>query len=283
MFAYGIIGSDYSIATSSPERQFFGNFNSLLINRVFAVINEGKHGMRDCIDTIKDLITEDKVNIEEKFKNPISLGNYINFIGDTNNWNILEISPTDRRFVWLECNNEYCRNKEYFDLLVDECKNDESLSALYHYLLEEVSDEVVDFQNTRPITSIYKKLQRINLPNPIKFLLHLYGKKLFSYKTYNGVKYHNYCCDSLYQKYKEYCVNCKYESFTKDNFESKITEQSNNGIVKGTYNRYKIFKFYKTEFEDFIKKFEHLEELPNFTNEGNEDDFLDSDSDVDKS
>jgi len=87
----------------------------------------------------------------------------------------------------------------------------------------------------------------------------------------------------LYQKYKEYCVNCKYESFTKDNFESKITEQSNNGIVKGTYNRYKIFKFYKTEFEDFIKKFEHLEELPNFTNEGNEDDFLDSDSDVDKS
>jgi len=57
MFAYGIIGSDYSVATSSPERHFFGNFNSLLINRVFGVINEGKHGMRDCIDLIKDYIT----------------------------------------------------------------------------------------------------------------------------------------------------------------------------------------------------------------------------------
>ena len=112
MIAYGIIGSDYSIATSSPERQFFGSFNSLLVNRVFAVINEGRHGLRECIDTIKDYITEDKINIEEKFKNPITLGNYINFIGDTNNWNILEISPTDRRFTWLECNNEYCGDME---------------------------------------------------------------------------------------------------------------------------------------------------------------------------
>lgn len=283
MFAYGVIGSDYSIASSSPERQFFGHFNSFLINRVFAVINEGRHGMRDCIDTIKDLITEDKINIEEKFKSPITLGNYINFIGDTNNWNILEISPTDRRFVWLECNNEYVNNVEYFNLLGKECKNDESLSALYHYLLEEVSDEDIDFQKTRPITNIYKKLQRINLANPFKFLLHLYNKKFFDYKTYNKIEYFNYRCDSIYRDYKEYCLKCKYEAFSKDNFECKITEQFNNGIVKGTYQRYKIFKFYKVEFENFMKKFENLEDLPDFTNEGNEGDFLDSDSDIDNS
>jgi len=206
------------------------------------------------------------------------LGNYINFIGDTNNWNILEISPTDRRFVWLECNNEYCGNKEYFEPLADECKNEKSLSDLYHYLLEEVSDEIVDFQSTRPITSIYKKLQRINLPNPIKFLMNVYSKKKFSYKTYNGVKYYNYNCDEMYSDYKEFCTNCKYEPFTKDNFESKITEHTNNGIVKRTYNRYKIFKIYKIEFEEYVKKLEHLEELPNFDDEETKDNFL-NDSD----
>jgi hypothetical protein len=271
MIAYGIIGSDYSIATSSPERQFFGNFNSLLINRVFAVINEGRHGMRECIDTIKDYITEDKINIEEKFKNPITLGNYINFIGDTNNWNILEISPTDRRFVWLECNNQYCGDMEYFNPLIDDCKDDECLSAFYHYLLEEVNDDIIDFQKSRPITTIYKKLQRINLSNPIKFLMHINSEGI-KYKKYSGIEYYNYNSNELYSDYKNYCSSCKYEAFTRDNFESKITEHSNNGIIKGTYQRSKIFKFHKVEFDEYIKKFEDLEDLPIFDGDMIDDD-----------
>ena len=115
MLAYGIIGKEYSIASSIPEKQFFGQFNSGLQNRVLAIINEGQNGMRDCIDRIKDFITEDTISIERKGKDPIILDNTTNFIGDTNNWNILNISPTDRRFVWLECSNEYVGNKEYFD------------------------------------------------------------------------------------------------------------------------------------------------------------------------
>ena len=271
MISYGIIGCDYSISTSSPERHFFGNFNSLLINRVLGVINEGKHGLRDCIDLIKDYITEDKINIEEKFKNPITLGNYINFIGDTNNWNILEISPTDRRFVWLECNNEYCGNKEYFDLLAEDCKDDECLSSLYHYLIEEVDDSPIDFQKTRPITSIYRKLQKINLSNPIKFLIHLHNSNI-QYKKYGGIYYWNKDINNLYMDYRSYCSQYKYEAFSKDNFESKITEYSNNGIVKATYNRNKIFKFHKNEFEEYIKRFEDLEDLPNVSNMVEDDD-----------
>ena len=97
MLAYGIIGKDYAIATSNPETEYFGNFNSLLQNRVLAVINEGRKGFRECIDRLKDMITEDQITIVKKGKDGISLKNYVHFIGDTNNWNILEISPTDRR------------------------------------------------------------------------------------------------------------------------------------------------------------------------------------------
>ena len=147
--------------------------------------------------------------------------------------------------------------------MIDDCKDDECLSAFYHYLLEEIDDQVMDFQKTRPITTIYKKLQRIDLASPIKFLMSLNSEGI-KYSKYGGNEYYNYNASTLYTDYKNYCSNCKYEAFTRDNFESKITELTNNGIEKGTYQRSKIFKFHKIEYEKYIKKFEDLEDLPVF-------------------
>jgi hypothetical protein len=48
---------------------------------------------------------------------------------------------------------------EYFDPFIDDCKDDEFLFAFYHYLLEEVEvDDVINFQNTRPIQPYYNYL-----------------------------------------------------------------------------------------------------------------------------
>lgn len=266
MFAYGIIGKEYSVSTSIPEKQFFGQFNSSLQNRCLAIINEGRNGLRDCIDRIKDFITEETISIERKGKEPIILDNYCNVIGDTNNWNILNISSTDRRFVWLECNNQYIGNKEYFDLLADDCKDDECLSALYHYIIEEVETCDIDFQKTRPITAVYKKLQRINIPNPIKFLINLFDNNI-EYHKYQGKEFIVIKCNILYEQYKQYCSNNKYEIFTKDQFECKITEKEDNGIMKGLYRNFKVFRIYKKEFEEYIKTYNDLEYLEDFTDE----------------
>jgi len=266
MFAYGIIGKEYSVSTSMPEKQFFGQFNSSLQNRCLAIINEGRNGLRDCIDRIKDFITEETISIERKGKEPIILDNYCNVIGDTNNWNILNISATDRRFVWLECNNEYIGNKEYFDILADDCKNDECLSAFYHYIIEEVECCDIDFQKTRPITAVYKKLQRINLPNPIKFLINLFDNKI-EYHKYKGDEFYVIKCNILYEQYKQYCSNNKYEIFTKDQFECKITEKEDNGIKKGLYRNFKVFRIYKQLFEKYVKIYNDLEYLDDFTEE----------------
>jgi hypothetical protein len=274
MFAYGIIGKEYAVSTSIPEKQFFGQFNSSLQSRCLAVVNEGRNGLRECIDRIKDFITEDSISIEKKGKDPIILDNFTNFIGDTNNWNILKISPTDRRFVWLECNNQFVGNKEYFDALADACEDDEALSALYHYLIEEVSCEDIDFQKTRPITTVYKKLQRVNLDNPIKFLINLYDNNI-TYHKYKGEEFKVYTVSDLYEKYKSYCSTNKYEILSLDQFESKITEKDTNGIKKGLYQRRKVFRFYKKDFEEYIKHFNQLEDLEDMTSYINRCDFVD--------
>jgi hypothetical protein len=264
MIAYGLIGDEYAIATSSPEKQFFGNFNSLLQNRVFTIINEGQHGLRNCMDVIKDLITGDKVNIEKKGIDATTLKNYNNFIGDTNNFNILNISATDRRFVFFNCNNQYVGNEQYFTNLANDLKNDECLSSLYHYLIEEVKcPDNFDFQLTRPRTSLYKKLQLINLPNPITYLLNIVNdKELLRYRKYKGETYTTFRCSYLYQLYKEWTSKYKYEAFTFQNFENKIIEDNKYGITKcKDKDKCYVFKFIKDTFETAMTKYNNLEDL----------------------
>lgn len=260
--AYGLIGSDYAIATSSPEKQFFGNFNSLLQNRIFSIINEGQHGLRSCMDNIKDLITEDRINIEKKGIDAISLQNYNNFIGDTNNWNILNVSANDRRFVYLNCNNEYVGNEDYFTPLVNDLKDDVVLSAFYHYLIDEIDcPHDFDFQKTRPKTSLYKKLQRVNLPNPIKYLLSIKGG--FEYTKYKGETYVKIKCNHLYDKYKDWCLKYKYEVLNLENFETKVIDDDKNGIkkCKDTDKHCNVYKINKELFESAMKKYDDLEDL----------------------
>ena len=261
MLAQGIIGKEYSIASSNPDKQFFGQFNSGLQNRVLAIVNEGQNGMRDCIDRIKDFITEDTISIERKGKDPITLQNTTNFIGDTNNFNILNISADDRRFVWLECSSKYVGNKDYFDELADECQNDESMSALYHYILEEIDDNL-DLQKTKPITNIYKTLQRVNLPNPIKFLRHLYDEKIKYRKHKDSPQpFKTFGTAEFYDDYKLYCLKNKYEAFSYDQFESKILEAT---IKKVKYQNSKKFRIFKEDFETYINCFNQLEDLEEF-------------------
>ena len=66
------------------------------------------------------------------------------------NYNILNVTPTDRRFVWFQCNNEFCGNMDYFNPLIQDVKDEKVLSAFYHYLIEEIKQlkaRVEDLEN----------------------------------------------------------------------------------------------------------------------------------------
>jgi hypothetical protein len=274
MLAYGLIGDEYAIATASPEKQFFGNFNSLLQNRVLTIINEGTHGLRSCVDIIKDIITSDRVNIEKKGIDAITLKNYNNFVCDTNNFNIVNVSADDRRFVFLNCNSQYVGNEQYFNDLFKDLKDDEVLSSLYHYLIEERKcPDNFDFQLTRPKTTLYKKLQQINLPNPITFLTSYKPKyRKYADKTYTTVK-----CAAIYEDYKSWCAKFKYEVHTYTQFECKITDDSKYGITKKIDRKNcKIFEIVQEPFENAMNKCNYLEDL-----EVVDDGFVFTDDDID--
>ena len=256
MLMYGIIGSDYAIATSNPEKVFFGQFNALLTNKIYAVCNEAGNGLRDVIDKMKDIITAPKINIEKKGKDPIEFDNHLNICATTNNYNPIEISVDDRRIVWLECNNKYCGNKDYFDILGAICNNDKGISSFYYYLKEEVLITINDFEKTRPLTKYYKQQQKINIPNPIKFLLDFdFTNHIYKYKGREAVVIKE---KDFYASYKNFCEINKYSSYNKDAFENRTIneEQGFNRCVRDGYKSYRI----ELEvFNSFIKKYKDLE------------------------
>jgi hypothetical protein len=141
------------------------------------------------------------------------------------------------------------------------------------YLVEEINCvDNYDFQLTRPKTALYKKLQQINLPNPITYLLSIVNnKELFIYRTYKQETYAIIKCTSLYGLYKDWCIKYKFEAFTFSQFENKIIEDNKCGITKCNYrSKFKAFKIYKDIFETCMDKYNSLEDLEEI-----DDDFID--------
>jgi hypothetical protein len=249
-----IIGDNYATATNAPMRDFFGNFNSKLSNKVFSVINEAGNELRGCMDKIKDLSTAPTINIEKKGKDPIVFTNYNNFIGTTNNMNPFDIAWDDRRFAWFKVNTKYLKNDEYFQNLADTINHEDFDSSLYHYLKEEVKINIKCFQKTRPQTQEYEDVRKRNLPNVIKFLADT--RRTFHYRKGREGEEEISCVSKkeLYSSYKSYCDMCKYTAYNYTAFKSHIKEIG--GVEEKMSNGEAKYKFKKVDFENYIKDFD---------------------------
>jgi len=255
MIGKKIIG-DYAVDTASPERVFFGTFNSLMCNKLLVVCNEAGSGLRDCIDRIKDVITAPTINIEKKGKDPIVFDNHINSIKTTNNRAPIPIPPEDRRMTLFECSMEKKGNTEYFNKLGELCEDDKAISSFYHYLLEEVEITIKNFQKDRPITEEYKKVQQLHIPNCVSYMINI--NDTLNWKLYKGKSISILKITDLYKKYKTYCEDCKITSYSKKNFLFDIV-CGRSGILKCTHDGYDCIRLLKPEYEAWIAEYTSLE------------------------
>lgn len=268
-----IIGKDYAVSTSNPERVFFGNFNSLLCNKILSVINEAGNELRGCMDKIKDLSVVDSVNVEKKGKDPITFANYNNFIATTNNLNPFDIDWDDRRFAWFRVNDKYVGNEDYFNKLADSIEHEDFASSLYNYLKYEVKITIKNFQKSRPITTDYVKVKLRNLPNPIKFLQNYQ----FNFKKARGSdkKIFIVAKSEFYNEYKSYCEQNKYSSYNECSFRAYF-DKPNTGITINKSHGIVSYKFEKDIFDKYMYQFNNkdIEDIPELTDEY-DDNFID--------
>lgn len=112
-----IIGQ-HAITISNP-RHLVGNFNSHLRDCVFLFADEAffagdvKH-----TSVLKNLITEDTIEIEGKFQNTVEVPNYLHVLMASNEQWVVPASLDARRFFVLLVSPDMRRNFQYFDDLI---------------------------------------------------------------------------------------------------------------------------------------------------------------------
>lgn len=244
-----ILGSKYFSYTADPT-QLFGRFAQGRKNKI--LINLDETSGADTFkysELIKSFITAPVLQYEQKGIDPVNISNYARWIFTSNNETPIKISLNDRRFVVFGCDNSICKDKEYFDKLV-EAFNDENVSGKFYDYLMNIDIDGYDFINNRPITEEYKDIQSVNIPILVRFLDEY--KYLFDFYSENYIE--TVVLFKYYIKYLEDC-NIKKDGSTLNKFSRELNKMEDSGIKYFRKKNSKGYNINRIELDNYLLKF----------------------------
>ena len=118
----------------------------------------------------KDLITAEKLTINEKHRQPVNQLNYINLMVFTNlGYCPILFEKGDRRFVAFKTSDKLKGNVEFFDKLHQLIRTPLWIDHVYTFLMSRDLSNFVP-KDDRPLTEAYLKAQAMNIPDVFMFL-----------------------------------------------------------------------------------------------------------------
>jgi hypothetical protein len=207
-------------------------------------------------ENIKAAIPAEYNQIEHKGLKPYQNKNNIGYGFLTNNDNPVKVSPTDRRFCGIECNNEFANNAEYMKELINEMNSGKYDRAFYNYLLSIDSNDY-DFTNNRPITSFYEEMKEMNLPVIAKFLEDLCYE-------YTNIVESEFTSGNMYNKFNDYIKQNNFKiEMTSTKFGIEIKRYSS--IIAGRTSDKRFYKINFANLKEELKKKYNIEFTTNET------------------
>ncbi len=195
-FAEKILGPKYLLSTTNIDH-ILGRFP--MINQKMMVLMDEANGKDSFLanDKIKGFITAPKVPYEKKGIDGVDIKNCARMIFFTNNEFPVKIEQSDRRFVVSECSSDVKNNTTYFKQLLNAFNNNKMVWAFSQLLLNRNIAEW-DSVNDRPITKIYKQIQKATVPSDMRFFLD-YSRFIY------GENESPYTGKDLYEFYIMFC------------------------------------------------------------------------------
>jgi hypothetical protein len=217
-----LIGRSYMLRTAEMD-DIFGTYNVGIRDKLVLQLNEveGKDGFSNK-EKIKNIITEEKTIIREKYISQYDQTNYLRLFILSNNLNPIEISHDDRRFCVLKAHHKK-PGKEYFDALHAMKDNERQMELLYNYIMNwDISE--FDPRNDRPKTDAYNNMKEHNQNPFYKYIWDMFVKENYKseYASHECRKKKNsntiyVKSNSLFSNYKEF-LNCEEMGFIKPSF-----------------------------------------------------------------
>jgi hypothetical protein len=114
--------SGYSASNINRMDEVTGNFNSILLSKVFLVLNEIKNVGEEKnanYDNLKSIITDERFTINEKNVPRFEAENVNNLVVVTNHNYPVRVEASDRRYVVCDCKTDYLGRLDYWKELSD--------------------------------------------------------------------------------------------------------------------------------------------------------------------
>jgi len=246
-FRAEVLGPFSSFQTAKPEQTLFAKHANGFVNRICIQIDEVKC-LHDHNDALKNIITCDMLQFEDKNKPIINIANLTNLILTSNNEDALMIPPDDRRFVLFSCSSKYVGNYEHFRIMSNQLRRPEVARAIYQYLMaRDLSKYTTNFQEFRPVTDFYKETRLACIPVVFRFLSALTEDAFLV----------DYTARILYRNLSQFCAvgNHKY-IITETAFGRELRKIGpDNGIEKKKAgNGCMVYHMDKAAFKEYLQR-----------------------------
>jgi hypothetical protein len=204
-----LLGTSKYFETTNPNRDVWGNFNSIMSECFLVNLNElTKADTIESLGKIKGLITDDALTINQKGAIQYKITSYHRFIVTSNNADPVPTQKGDRRFIVIRSSDDKKGDHEYFTQANNYMKDESVLRTIYDYF-KNIPD-MDKFGNIQlPITEYQQNIQDGNtsiveqwlayftLQNESKDEVELLGIETFNlfqtWKTEQNVKYDINC------------------------------------------------------------------------------------------
>lgn len=252
-----LLSDQYYVETSNPKEDIFGAYNMLTANKLGIVFNETES--KDTFANnarIKDMVTEPRENIREKFMKSDTMRSFCRLLFFSNLNIVVKIEQGDRRFVILEGSNEMKGNREYFKIINEWMESDFNIRKLFDYLSKRNISNF-NFESERPITEAYIETMDACKSVELKFLDDLLQE--WNPKTKEITFTNDQISDQIKKDYnlpKDYSMRT-FANFIKKNGITGATS-SNSGGRRWTFNKEELLawmvyhKYHKPEKSEFL-------------------------------
>ena len=248
-----MIGDNYYYSTPDPQRDLFGNFNSIGKARLLINFDEGEKTQTDKFyEQLKNSITEESITSREKYQKAIKLKNYARYCMTTNNDNVIKISDTNRRFVGFECRHPRKDPKQ----IVNAMKNDKALYLFYKFLMKR-DIEQRDWENDFPKTAYYRRCLDDSIPFIWLFINHYFGGLGKTFQKSRGGE----CVrmNDLFGEYEAFCSDGRVVPMKKNDFDIQL--RATYLFTKNRANYGNVYIFHLSKVIEKLKSLGIYEEI----------------------
>ena len=160
-----LMGSEKVLETTDPLRDVFGHFNGQMAGAYLVHLSEvSKVEMNKCQGKFKALITDPRININEKGQPTYTMVSHHKWIAASNGEDPIPSKKGDRRNCIWQASSEKKGDTDYFKPLIKIQHDHNSLFSIHQYLMS-VPDVPVRFTETDiPITNYHEAIQEASRP-----------------------------------------------------------------------------------------------------------------------